>query len=445
MKKKLLTSTALASAAVLACGVAQAAEPPTWKLSGNLNFQFYWIDQDNTEFTGDTFNTLPLNDTTKTTISGPSPTHVLIGLRAWDTADGGNQDHDWYFGVDEAELQLNVDGTADNGLNYGFKIEIQANTTSTIVADEARIELEGSWGTLHLGDEDGAEDIMNYGGENLMGGTGGFDGDQDDYLFVCTPAGSLCVGDMLVAWRSTSGDDTVTWIGNAMAPSYPTIAGDTSDATKISYYTPRFAGFQVGASITPTLNQGDNFKVDTNYEDIYGLGANYNNAFGPVRVSASAVYTAGSSNDTAREDISAWSVGGIVGFGPFSVGANYTDNGDSIQWKAFDTGPGAFISSGIETSYWDVAASFETGPIYLSAGYFASLADGGRFYGDSTYEHIALTADYSVAPGLSVYAEVNLIDQDVADRLVETEGGVQLRPNLTNSTTSIVIGTNVSF
>ncbi len=437
MKKKLLTSTALAGAAILVCGSAQAAEAPTWKLSGSINFQFYWVDQDNTVIASSKFGS---------TVYGPSPSLSLIGLRAWGTFDGMNQDHDWYFGVDEAELVLNVDGTADNGLNYGFKIEINANTTSTIVADEARIELQGSWGTLHLGDEDGAEDIMNYGGENLMGGTGGFDGDQDDYLYVCTPDGSLCVGDMGVAWQSTANADSITWSGNALAPSYPVIAGDSGDTTKISYYSPRFSGFQVGASIAPTQNSGDNFKVDTLYEDIYGIGANYNNAFGPVRVSASAVYAAASSNDTELEDISAWSVGGIIGFGPFSLGANYTDNGESAQWKAENIDTNQLLSAGVETSYWDVAASFETGPIYLSAGDFSGLAEGGRFFGDSTYEHIALTADYSVAPGLTVYAEVNLIDQDVADRLVETLGdGDQLRPLLTNSTTSLIIGTNLSF
>ena len=431
MKKKLLTSTALAGAAVLACGVAQAAEPPTWKLSGNMNFQFYWVDQDNTVI-DDAALIFSL-------IYGPTPALSLIALGFWETTAGNNQDHDWYFGVDEAELVLNVEGTANNGLNYGFKIEINANTTSTVVADEARIELEGGWGTLHLGDEDGAEDIMNYGGENLMGGTGGFDGDQDDYLYVCTPDGTDCVGDIWVAWRASGGADTITWSGNALAPSYPTMIGDSGDITKISYYSPRFAGFQLGASIAPTLNEGDNFKEDTVYEDIYGIGANYNNAFGPVRVSASLVYAAASSNNTELEDISAWSVGGIVGFGPFSLGANYTDNGESAQWKAENIDTGAILGAGVETSYWDVAASFETGPIYLSAGYFAGLAEGGRFFGDSTHEHIAVTADYSVAPGLSVYAEVNLIDQDVADVLAD------FRPILTNSTTSIVIGTNLSF
>ena len=53
---------------------------------------------------------------------------AIAGLFGAGTAD--SQGHDWYFGVDEAELALNVSGTADNGLNYGFKIEIQVNTSA---------------------------------------------------------------------------------------------------------------------------------------------------------------------------------------------------------------------------------------------------------------------------------------------------------------------------
>ena len=394
MKKGLLGSTALIGATALMAGAAGAAEAPTWKLTGNANFQIYNIDQNFLAFTSATG-----------TISGFPAT--LVTATILPVASGQHQDHGWYFGVDEAELQLNVSGTADNGLSYGFKIEINANTTDGAVADEARLELSGSWGTLQLGDEDGAEDIMNYGGEDLMGATGGFDGDFDDVLIRVR--------------RVIGGVDAM-----GIAPSYPTIAGDTGDATKVTYYSPRFSGFQVGASVTPQPSlAGDNFKMDSGlFEDHYGIGANYDNSFGDLRIRASAVYSAASSTITGVEDISAWSVGGIVGFGAFSVGANYTDNGDSVSvW-----GPN------VESSYWDVAASFETGPIYLSAGYFASertISNDGA-PGDSTFTTVSLTADYSVAPGLGVYAEIDLIEDEYF--------GI-----FTNDATVLIMGANVSF
>lgn len=46
MKKGLLGSTALIGATVLMAGAAGAAEAPTWKLTGNMNFQVYFADRD---------------------------------------------------------------------------------------------------------------------------------------------------------------------------------------------------------------------------------------------------------------------------------------------------------------------------------------------------------------------------------------------------------------
>ncbi|MCK4866410.1 MAG: porin, partial [Alphaproteobacteria bacterium] len=177
MKKGLLGGTALAGAAGLVAGIAGAAEAPTWKLTGNANFQFYWVDQD-ASGVGSTWGVGTGGDGTWAGIyDATDETDNNLSLFVVGTDDP--QDHDWYFGVDEAELQLNVSGAADNGLNYGFKIEINANTIDETVVDEVRLQFSGGWGTVQMGDEDGAEDIMNYGGEDLMGATGGFDGDQD--------------------------------------------------------------------------------------------------------------------------------------------------------------------------------------------------------------------------------------------------------------------------
>ncbi|MBE9558309.1 MAG: porin [Proteobacteria bacterium] len=468
MKKGLLGSTALISAVAMISGTASAAEAPTWKLTGNANFQFYWVDQDASGTGAATWDdgdeTWAVG--TKVGTSSTGSQKLLWPLGMYETGAAGVQEHDWYFGVDEAELQLNVSGTADNGLNYGFKIEINANTTDNTVVDEARLQLSGGWGTLQMGDEDGAEDIMNYGGENLMGATGGFDGDQDDYLYR---AGGGVISASHASWTSTDGTKffQIELVGddasmNLAAPSYASIAGDTSDQTKVSYFSPRFSGFQVGASITPTPNNGDNFKEDGDWENHIGLGANYDNSFGDLRIRASAVYSTRSNVAQGNgpdgitdlyEGVSAFSVGGIVGWGPFSLGANYTDNGDSGQPIVQDWVAGAYATAPIETSYWNVAAGFETGPMYFSVGYFASTLEFGPF-DDSTYEHLALTADYTVAPGLSAYAEINMISDEllgggISDVWIEGDpepiAGPGYSLSSSNDTTSLVLGMNISF
>ena len=249
MKARLLAGTGIAGMMAFSGGAFAGGVAPIWHLTGNVNFQAYWIDQDAVGLASSAFFVTAWWPTTRVS-------NVNVGAP---------QEHDWYFGVDEAELQLEVSGTADNGLNYGFKIEINANTTDETVADEARLELYGRWGTLQMGDEDGADNVMNYGGENLLGGAGGFDGDHDDYLFRA-------------GWFSG------TMAISSGAPAFPLLAGDTGDSTKISYYSPRLSGFQFGASLTPTPNDGDAFKTDGNWEDHYGIGLNYDRSFGDFRL-----------------------------------------------------------------------------------------------------------------------------------------------------------------
>jgi hypothetical protein len=349
MKKGLLGTTALVGATALLAGAAGAAEKPTAAISGGTNFQFYYVDSD-------------MTGAITTSLTGTAPFSTA-------TTGGDWQSHGWYFGVDSTEIVFNVSGTADNGLNYGYKVEIDVGQGNTNNADENRIQLSGSWGTLQLGDEDGAEDIMNYGGESLMSGTGGFDGDMGDVL------------------QFTAG---------------PTIAGDSSDATKISYFSPRMSGLQVGASLTPVLKmEGNAFKKDGKFENHIGVGVNYNGSFGDVTIKASGVYAMASlTGGGTTNDISAYSLGGIVGFGPFSIGGAWADNGDSG------------IAGTTESGYYNVAARFESGPFSVSAGYHVYTIEMAG--GDIELKTISVGGDYSVAPGLSVYANLDLLDVEGA-------------------------------
>ncbi len=384
MKKGLLGSTAIVAATALTVGAAQAAEAPTWKLSGFMNFQVYVPSGDLTGFNETGVNLVTTAGTvffTTDIFPTTTPTPDLP------------QDGSMYFGVDDAELTLTVSGTADNGLEYGFKIEFEGSPGGSNVADEARIQLGGTWGTLQLGDEDGVEDTMNFGGESLLGATGAWDGDGDDVM------------------------------GSFADYFFPTIIGDTSDNTKVTYYSPRFSGIQVGASYTPSANNGNDLKLDTAFENNIALGANYDSSFGDVSIKASAVYVMASSNNPAREDIGAYSIGGIVGFGPVEVGANWTDNGDSAAPKI------AGVS--FDDSYWNVAVGFTSGPLYLSGGYMAHTISVGPIDLEGTAW--GLTADYEVADGLGVYAEYTSYNAEITGVPTDVQEGI------------FIAGVNVSF
>ncbi len=401
MKAKLLAGTGIVGMMALSGGAHAGGIAPVWHLSGNANFQAYWIDQDAVGLISGGFSS---------NFFYWSPTTSVSAVNL-----GEPQEHDWYFGVDEAELELEVSGSSDNGLNYGFKIGINANTTDEAVADEVRLELYGRWGTLQLGDEDGADNVMNYGGETLLGGAGGYDGDHNDYLFR---AGWAFFG----------------YFSSSNAPAFPLLAGDSGDATKITYYTPRLGGFQLGGSYTPTINSGDNFKADTAVTDHYGVGLNFDRSFGNFRMRASAVYAAAEvdvvfgPDFTELEDIAAWSVGAIFGWGPVSIGGGYADNGESGRLAG---GYGDLYET--HSTYWNAAAALELGRFYLSAGYFGSVFGWSDTDPESVYKHTTVTADYSLAPGLALYGEVDWIEDAVwGDSLV-------------NETTAVILGAQVSF
>jgi hypothetical protein len=89
--------------------------------------------------------------------------------------------------------------------------------------------------------------------------------------------------------------DIDRWFANAgKATSFPDIA-DTGDSTKVTYFTPRIAGIQVGASFTPqTGSEGQDVANDdptvngSQFENHIGLGINYTETFNNVEIGVSA-------------------------------------------------------------------------------------------------------------------------------------------------------------
>jgi predicted porin len=131
---------------------------------------------------------------------------------------------------------------------------------------------------------------------------------------------------------------------------------------------------------------------------------------------------------TELEDIAVWSAGAILGWGPFSIGGGYGDNGDSGRLTSSWAG-----ELDIKNNYWNVAAALEFGRFYLSAGYFESEFEWSSEDPPSKYTHTTLAADYSLAPGLALYGEVDWIEDKLYGDYAE------------NNATAVILGANVSF
>jgi outer membrane protein OmpU len=295
MKKALIGTTALVAAGLMS-GAAYAADPIKLGLSGNFRAVLGYANQDD----------------------GAGQ----IGANRRD------------FGIGH-DSKINFTGktTLDNGIEVGVAIELEpesdargntnvaggtnrATLGEVDIIDEAYIYLENQqvWGRIELGDRDGASNKMNTLGPFVLG---------TSIVGVAT----------IQAVTAPAGNQASVPI---LAPgSRGTLAGDS---TKITYYTPRFAGFQLGASYTPDRveNQGrfaiglaaidtSTLAADAAQGDIMDISANYVMTFGKVGVRANMGYTKGDQESTAvgTFDEDEFVVGGQVSFGAFAFGGSY--------------------------------------------------------------------------------------------------------------------------
>lgn len=357
MKKALLASTALVGAALLSApayaGTVGSGDNLAVKLSGFMWFQANVLDEDNQDGYG-------------------------RGYR---------------FKIPETELHINASNTADNGIKYGVAIEMEVNTDATNNGDEVYAFLSGDFGRLEMGDQDDATNRMLVGAfqahQGISGPFGGLGG--------IAPAFHLAIPTNLsrTDWQVST----------------------SSDATKIIYFSPRFSGFQVGASFTPDSGQnGASWREldnDGDFEKMIGLGANYTGKFDDVGVSVSVLYETAQDEDTINggdtiEDLEVFHIGAKVDFGGFTVGANWRDNNES-------TVPSSVAALGQDAGeYWAVAAGYKQGPWGISAWYSEGEQDNASIFAESTttLERWGIGGRYAIAPGWQIRADYNEYDYE---------------------------------
>jgi hypothetical protein len=294
-----------------------------------------------------------------------------------------------YDFLTSTEIHFNFRGEADNGLKYGAQVQLEADQGGTNNADEVWTWLEGDWGRVQLGDQDGADSQMAYNAGLTQAGSGGIDGDVDD-------------------WFEN--------VGNAV--SSPEIE-DTSDHTKITYYTPRIFGIQLGASLTPqTGSKGQdvaNDDPDVNddeFENHLGLGVNYKETFNEVELGLSLTGGIADAVGHDHEDFASWSVGGFVDYMGINLGASYGDNGDTR---------GENNGSVDDDFFYDVGIGYSKGDWDASIGYLHSEFKHGST--DDEFDNFAVSGGYEYAPGLYAYFDLMFVRAD-SDGTQDNDGTV---------------------
>ena len=300
---------------------------------------------------------------TEVTLSG----QVEFGFSAADeeTIDDGRG----YFFFMDSETKIEAEGAADNGINYSAKVELEVDADGDggdVNSDETRLAFWGGFGRVELGREDGAADNMFVAGEDFQAGTGGIDGDPENLNF---------------------GQTSVT---------------DSGDAAKITYFTPRVGGFQLGASFTPDTGDDESDSDDDgDIEEHFELGANFVTAAGGADITLTAVASIGDA-EVGDDDLEDYGIGGGVEFGGLGIGAGYIFKEDLNEGDAFTVG-----------------AQYGFGPANVSVGY--SYADPDD---DDESGVLAFSGDYGLFPGVTLKGDLAFNDEDSDDDGGSTTAGV---------------------
>jgi len=364
MKKVLYGTTALVSAGVVAAAPANAAEKISLSLGGYYN-SFFAVGE----------------------VNGAASTDYLNSTV-----------------FSEGEVHFKGKTELDNGLEVGFQAQLEINNGNTNdgpqdrpddtgandIIDEAFLYVEGGFGRFIIGSENSAAYLM-----------------QTSAPSVGVPINS--------GWVTVFIPPAPGSTDSFRAPAVSTFGDFGNDDNKLTYFTPRISGFQLGVSYAPSVagvgGESNGLQVDGDPdfvgEDGISVGANYVGDFAGTNITISGGYRTIDRNDGT--DWSQYSGGIKVGFGNFTVGGAVLNEDSDIA------------SDGIA---YDVGVSYGHGPWTFGVQALLSEVEGNTL--DASEDELTAVKGavaYSLAPGVTASASLLYAEWEVEDTENAAAGG----------------------
>jgi hypothetical protein len=327
--------------------------------------------------------------------------------------DGIGQDYSGFSTVSDGEIHFKGSTTLDNGLKIGVNVQLEAQQGGDQI-DEQYMTVSGEFGQIIIGDENSAMYKMHYAPSDF--GIGMNSGDN-------------------TAWNKPVSDaegDSINMGSHYRSPFGATyIEPDAvNDSAKISYFTPRKMGFQLGVSYAPDANQDSNGlpNRDAANTDYIMVGLNFKQKMGAMSVGISGGYGTVTDAAVGSDEPEATSFGIKLGMGGASAGVSYANFSDS----------GSKNAEGI-----NAGVAYSQGKMGLSLAYYHGEKDGNNgsattLDGQAERDVIHLSGKYALGPGVTLagtlgHAVYSSDDADIDNSVNES------------ASTYVVMGLKVGF
>jgi predicted porin len=404
MKKLLYGTTALVAAGLLSTG-AQAADPIKLSVGGYFTGAFFYSEQDDG-----------------------------VGEPAANTRN--------HYLARESEIIFSGSTTLDNGIRVGVNTQLEGATSADII-DESYIWFEGTWGRFQFGAEDDAAYLLSVGAPKPSNFFFGVASPVFSAVECGTNNLSLFASPTMASGRPDLGGTAgaACFIG-AYSPLL------TSDREKLTYFSPKFGGFQVGISYTPNNHEEANVNTLGTYNGLFAdngtgvqsevisIGAQWVGKImgfdlrvsggwqgGNLEGNNSTTAIAGLGGLNVFEDRDTYIGAFTVGWGPFSVGGIYYQDDYGLRQNG-------------ERRDITLAAIYKVGAWQFGVEYADSeVESGGATAGEDEGKAFALGGMLSLGAGVSLIGEVQFWE-------IEDNAGAAAAEN---DATVFLVGTTIYF
>ena len=327
--------------------------------------------------------------------------NTFFSVASINESDDVSQDYNPTGLFSDGEVHFKGEYKHDNGITFGANVQLEMfgdfNSGGDTI-DEKYAYVDGDFGRIVAGSENSAAYIMHYAAPN-----------------VGLPVNS--------GWVTVFIPNTgLGMSGVNRSPLGSTYLDYGNDDNTLTYYTPRFYGFQVGLSYTPSVTgngDGKNFPVEadveTEYSNGFAVGVNYVEDFNGFGVAISGGYRFAQVDDTrhdppagtAADDYQSVSAGINLSYAGFTIGGSYANEMEGKQNCGSNSSCPVGIVNSTEGYAWDVGVSYEMGPWAFGVTYFHGQDEGQiAVKSDDELDAVQGGVSYALGPGISARAGV---------------------------------------